>query len=586
SELSVLFPGLAGLTIVEWEVDLSDFTLDEMIEDYRSLAIENPNNYIGMNEKLYLNWIDDFLVSPFCIVRRVDNLLKTFSGSLTSVELEILEQLSKRARYEQEQKDLVLINSLRDWLNFYPDGKVVVFCGDNNLAINLFELLDDGLDSIEVEYFDCDETPQFNLPGSSVRVLICDGRGEDGLNLHGGRRLAIHYGLTRSCSRIEQRLGRLNRYSANLRSVRPVESLIIIPKRTGVLSKWVNLLDNAVEVFDKTVASLQFVLEEHLEKAWKKTAKNGPKSIDEIFHQLSGENGLLCLERKKVKAQEELLAMDEEVHQAIEFAEQMSEADEIAEEQARDMVGWINDVLQFKMSGSVNNIFRFSFRGDADHGARTMVDVRTFISKCLNGIDMGANHTASTSQMTVSRSNTYGSQEVFPFRFGQPFIDSIWDLMQTDSRGSSSAYLRMFKDRSFPELRQCFRLDWLISSCGPGCTDIEKRIGDEKLTPYILTQWLEEDGRPVDTEFQKMLELPYESNNGFVDKSLKPDLWKALNKILPPESWKKGVLALEEFARNSILQTFSSDQPLPYVQLIAMHATLLAGPDTFSEVNA
>lgn len=588
SGLSMLFPGLAGLTIKEWGINPRDLTLDEMLEDYRSLALEDPENYIGMSADLYLNWIDDFLVSPLCITLRVNHLLQALSGSLSSNETEVLQQILETSKHEQDQKDNALIEALSEWLNAHPDGKAVVFCGKKNVSANVFEILEDRLKGIEIEHFTTNDTPQFNLLASKVRVLICDSRGEDGLNLHGGRRLAVHYGLTRSCSRIEQRLGRLNRYSANLKSVRPVESLIILPERSGLVSRWVSLLDNAVEVFDKTVASLQFVLEEHLDGVWKKTAINGLSEIDKSIVQLTGENGLLSLERKKVKVQEELLAMDEEVSQAVEFAEQMAQADEDAEHQASDMIGWITNVLQFKMSGSVNSLFRFSYRGDGDHGARTMVDVRTFISKCLNGIDMNGANSASTSQMAVSRSDIYGAVEVYPFRYGQPFIDSIWDLMQTDSRGASTAYLRMCKDRSFPELRQCFRLGWLVSAYSSGCTYAEQRIGDEKISPKIITQWLEEDGRPVDLEFQKFLELPYESNTSFEDKSLKPDVWKALNNLISPDAWKRNVLAVEVHGRNLIYQSLSGEienSHTPHIQLISIHATLLVSPDTSSELR-
>jgi ATP-dependent helicase HepA len=588
SGLSMLFPGLAGLTIKEWEINPRALTLDEILEEYRSLALENPNSYIGMSEDLYLKWIDDYLVSPLCITLRVNHLLQALSGSLSTIETEVLQQLLETSKQEQDQKDNALIEVLREWLNTNPDGKAVVFCGKKNVSANVFEILEDRLNGIEVEHFTTDETPQFNSLTSKVRVLVCDNRGEDGLNLHGGRRLAVHYGLTRSCSRIEQRLGRLNRYSANLKSVRPVESLIILPERSGLVSRWVSLLDNAVEVFDKTVASLQFVLEEHLDGVWKKTAINGLSEIDKSIVQLTGENGLLSLERKKVKVQEELLAMDEEVSQAVEFAEQMLQADEDAEHQASDMIGWITNVLQFKMSGSVDSLFRFSYRGDGDHGARTMVDVRTFISKCLNGIDMNGANSASTSQMTVSRSEIYGGVEIYPFRFGQPFIDSIWDLMQTDSRGASTAYLRLCKDRSFPELRQCFRLGWLVTAYNSGCTYAEQRIGDEKISPKIIIQWLEEDGRPVDLEFQKFLELPYESNTSFEDKSLKPDVWKAINTLISPEAWKRNVLAVEVHGRNLVLQSLSGEidnSQTPHIQLISIHATLLVSPDTSSELR-
>ncbi|MDP0958958.1 helicase SNF2, partial [Klebsiella pneumoniae] len=87
------------------------------------------------------------------------------------------------------------------------------------------------------------QTLQFTQPQSPIRVLLCDKSGEDGLNLHGGRRLAVHYGLPRSCSRIEQRLGRLNRYSANLIRIKPSQSLLLKNYAAqGLRNLWADLL--------------------------------------------------------------------------------------------------------------------------------------------------------------------------------------------------------------------------------------------------------------------------------------------------------------------------------------------------------
>ncbi|MCP6536228.1 hypothetical protein NL488_27330, partial [Klebsiella pneumoniae] len=48
--------------------------------------------------------------------------------------------------------------------------------------------------------------------GSKCQILVCDRRAEEGVNLHGGRKIALHYDLLLSPNRMEQRLGRLNRY--------------------------------------------------------------------------------------------------------------------------------------------------------------------------------------------------------------------------------------------------------------------------------------------------------------------------------------------------------------------------------------
>jgi ATP-dependent helicase HepA len=241
SGLAVLFPGLAGLIINKWQIDPYSVTVDELIEDYRNLALDNPNDFQGMSSDIYLKWIDDFLISPLCVSKRALHLLNAFNGSLQSVENEILRQLVEVSDREQIEKDDALITALSEWLRAHPDGKAVIFCGDQSVSLHVYEVLEVGLTRTRIEHYTNEHRPEFCQQGSDVRVFVCDYRGEDGLNLHGGRRLAVHYALTRSCSRIEQRLGRLNRYSANLKAVRPVESLIIIPDRDGLVNRWMSI---------------------------------------------------------------------------------------------------------------------------------------------------------------------------------------------------------------------------------------------------------------------------------------------------------------------------------------------------------
>lgn len=585
SGLAVLFPGLAGLCRKEWLVDNKMLTIDELLEEYRSLAMDDPEAFFAMGPKQYLDWVDDLLICPLRVGQRAEHLLISASESFLQEEQDILQQLVETAKIEQEAKDNALIEALEVWLHANPNGKAVLFCGEQEIASYVFEKLVNKFYE-NVEQYTPSETPKFCFPDSNIRILVSDQRGEDGLNLHGGRRLAVHYSLTRSFSRIEQRLGRLNRYSANLKGVKPVESLVILPARSGLTSQWISLLDDAVGLFNSTAASLQYMLEEHLEQTWKEVIHRGVIALDESICQLKGEYGLLAKERKKVKAQEALLAMDEEVSQAAEFADQMAEADRRAEQQANWMAGWITQALQFKQLGDFNNVFRFAFQSNSDNGAQTLVDVRTFISTCLTGIDMDSGYPPSTMPMSVLRSRVAGQEEVYPFRYGQPFIDAIWDLLQTDSRGASTAILRFVENVSLPEPRLFFRLKWLVSMTPPGANHIQQRCGDDHMPPQVFQQWLREDGRLVDPELEKFLDMPYDkSARNYRDLNLRTHVWHDLSPWLPLEKWQKIVLAIEEHGRNRVQEELNLKGNIsfnPHFQLLSMCAILLCGPDTFS----
>lgn len=590
--LSFLFPGLAGLTRRTWHVDDSIITLDELIEEYRSTAKASPESFLGMDEEHYLGWIDDLLANPEKVGLRAKTLLEEKREVLPEAEIEILTELRETAIIEQDSKDRALSESLTSWLSLYPEGKAVVFCADRGTASHVHSLLSTQLGT-SVEVHNPGQVPTFCDPESDVRVLVCDPRGEDGLNLHGGHRLALHYSLSRLFSRIEQRLGRLNRYSANLRGVRPVDSMALIPDRPCLSSRWLDLLDSGVGLFDETAASLQYVLEDHLEHTWKRVFQSGDVMLEQSTQELSGENGLLAQERKRIKAQEELMAMDEDVGLAQNFAEQLEDADEMAEQHAHLMAGWITKALRFDLKGSLNGIFRFAFAGESARKGRTLVDLKSFLQTCLTGIDFDNGYPPSTQPMSASRSEVADKHGVFPFRYGQPFVDSIWHLMQEDSRGVASAFLRIFDKLRSPEPRIFFKLNWLVTATNPSDDLLHQRRGDEKYPPKIISQWLGEDGQPVSEQLQAILERPYESDgrgDGYQDLNLRANVWCEIEELIPAEDWKTTVLSVEqaglEQVAREIEKTEGARECELSVRLVSVLSIVLCSLETLEKKGA
>ena len=125
--LSFLFPGLAGLTRRTWQVDDSIITLDELVDEYRSIAKASPETFLGMGEEHYLAWIDDLLANPEKVGLRAKALLEEKGEVLPEAEIEILTELRESAIIEQDSKDRALSESLASWLSLYPEGKAVVF---------------------------------------------------------------------------------------------------------------------------------------------------------------------------------------------------------------------------------------------------------------------------------------------------------------------------------------------------------------------------------------------------------------------------------------------------------------------------
>lgn len=579
-QLAWLFPGLAGLSRSYWPVAARMPSLDLLLEEYRSQANRDSDEFQAMSSEVYLQWVDDLLTSPFLVGQRALHASQHLAGSLRQAEQELLNDIAQQAHREQADKDNCLVETMQIWLAEHESGKAVVFCSAEDVAQHVFTVLASEL-GVAVERYIPGRELRFVLPASSVRVLICDYRGEDGLNLHGGQRLAVHYSLPRSFSRIEQRLGRLNRYSANLVGVRPVESLALLPAHDGLIRRWVDVLDLSVGLFNNTVASLQYVLEEHLEQTWKKVALSGDSALLSGAAGLSGDDGLLVRERRRVKVQEELLMLDDEVSEAKAFAEQIADADESAEEQAKRMCTWITKGLQFNFEGNLHAPFRLRFAVEGSRlAAKTLVDVQTFVATCLTGIDPESGNPPATAPMSFSRVQVAGQSGVYPFRYGQPFVDSIYNLITVDSRGATSAFLRVLEKSSLSVPKTFFRLDWLVAATKPGVSRLEQLYGDELMTPSVQSHWLAEDGSLVFAESMlKSLEWPYDkSNPGFQDINLRSDVWPELESLLPAEQWKRMVLEIASRSRQRILADLAETQIFsfePQLHLLSMQAVVV-----------
>ena len=555
--------------------------MDELLDDYRNQVMTDPDYFKVMSRDNYLQWIDDALISPINVKLRAKKALNETNVNIPEPEREILLQIVKTATEEQERKDQLLGQVLNSWLTDNPDGKAVVFCSQESLSHHLVKRLKEQL-LFEVIGNSAPAVRSFNSSENQVRVLVCDQRGEDGLNFNGGRRLALHYSLPRDISRIEQRLGRFNRYSANLINVKPVESAVLISDRIELTALWVELLDDVMQVFNRTLASLQYMLEEQLAEIWKKYFQEGYNIFNQASEILSGDTGLISKEFKRVKAQEELMSLEEEVEEAFEFAEGLEEADEIAEEQVRHMTGWIKKALNFQQTGRPGEGFRFRFI--LNNGPPTLVDVHSFISNCMLSLDFEGGYPPTTMPMSASRTEVVNGKGLYPLRYGQPFVDAIWDLMQEDSRGTSMAFLRIVNGHSYNEPEIFFRFSWLLCAHPYHANRVEQRIADEKFLPQIKTIWVRQDGGEPSEEELETVSSPYKSY-GYTDLNLRSSLWSLVEDWFPSDLWQRTVLDITEKSLQMSTASYSDIDVDLHTRLLSAQAVILCNNNLLSYIE-
>ncbi len=585
--LSWLFPGLDGVQMAHWDVAPNEVTLDELLEEYRSCASVYPHLYPNFTARNGLAWLDAHFTSPLILTRLAKQVLDNGAGS--AEEQALLEQIISTARQEQKRKDDLLSEQLARWFTEHPQGKAVVFCAEESAAARLFVKLGMTLSQRVIRH-QPDEPDNVMTLAGNWQIMVCDKRGEDGLNLHGEQRLAVHYALSRDFNRFEQRLGRFNRYSSTLNSSK-VQSLILLPSRASLTQAWLTLLDQGIGLFNNSVASLQFVLETKLEETWQRFLREGVKALEAATEDFRGESGLIALERQRVNTQENLLSMEQEVIAAREFAEQLLHAEHEAEEQAVDLLRWVTDALKFVQYPDEKKGFRLRFeRGNRRE--KTRVDIPTFLNKCLLGMDYSKGYPPTSAAMSLERGEVSTSDSaLYPFRYGQPFLETVWDLMQEDPRGTTMAILRMEKSsgkkRYSPALYCHFH--WLVTADAEGDFSASgQRRRDAKFAPRMVSFWLDDLNEVASEETCETLEKPddLKGNDDYEDYNLLSEGWVSIEQWFPAPNWQATILKMAQEAQAIAQQRVENAEGVTlHYQLMAIKAVILCTRETFLGEN-
>jgi ATP-dependent helicase HepA len=587
--ISQLFPGLAGATNVPWSVDTQLLAIDQILDAYRDEHFRTQSRKGVVNSRNLIEWLELYMISPMLVSARAKHLLKRERDQLAQHEVELLDDLVFCGESEQEAKDKLLSELLVKHFKDNNKSKVIVFCSNCSVADHVSDLLV-ALFGDVVERHDPKVIPEFST-SDSLRVFVCDQRGEDGLNLHGGHKFLVHYSVPLSFAKIEQRNGRVNRYSATI-FARPIPSAVLLPNRTGIFTHWVDVLGKTVRIFDQSVASLQYVLQDKIDEAWRQVVEHGLQPLLILKDDLSGQDGLLERERRKVSAQEELNSMNEEVERAVEFARALEAADEVAEAQAEHMLGWITKGLHFEQkAGEVRDSFRIRYSVGGVRAPRTLVDVMSFIEKCITGIDKDKSDWSEpvTSLMSPDRELVSHGENVYPLRYGQPFVDTIYDLSRSDTRGICSTLIRAVAGIRYESPKVFFRFSWTVTACEPDASPRIQRLADQKYAPRFITHWLNEAGESVKDDFlEAILECPYSKTQTRIgreihyrDVNVGHQYWDELEDHFPKGEWAQFIQAIGKAAHSLVtsdsLKGTEVNGVTPNAHLEALTAVILIG---------
>ena len=565
-ELDGLLPGREGLTTVEYEDDLFN-EVEDHLEAWRLAALEAVFGDEDSEYALKLSHqFSLFLDLAYCDVCALAYLLSSRLGLNTVAKKEWgvlindadLELVKTTKLFHGEQKHLKVIletvsasskpyelrfDVIDDIIRkqFKNDFRVIVFVSSPSLAYDLCRFLKE-LHTKEHPIYrhssDDSDWCAFREPNNKG-VLVCDYRAEEGLNLQGGRSCILHADLPMSPNRIEQRMGRLDRFGVG----KSVVSLNLIPKGCGYHKAWHDCLNDAYEVFSRSIAALQYVVEDETRKMRELLFSEGEQAIEDSRSQLMGEEGLLRREQKDILAQDELDAID--VRQLDEESDLTHRIEELEEDEGKIQYvfeAWLRSCLKFIHVGENDprdRVVRYHY-ASSNSRRPTLVSAHDFVSRFEPTIERGAVHSHFGSPLTWAMSfyrETSRCRNVGIARIGNPLVDCLSNYLRWDDRGTAFAFWRHSHLIPKDEVRIYFRFDYFVeigdlseSSHSEDLSSMHlheiRRRGDSVFPPIVRSIWISEDMEVVDGEI--LDELTPEYAKGPRDKNLHPQRWQTL----------------------------------------------------------
>jgi ATP-dependent helicase HepA len=340
------------------------------------------------------------------------------------------------------------------------------------------------------------EAERFRLD-PTLQVLVLDRSGEEGLNLHFADAI-VHADLPFSVSRLEQRIGRLDRFG---RTKGPIKHVVITPSGEDETpwSAWLELLKQALGIFDRPVSDIQFALGAIETDLWRRLLQSGASAaygdLEPLQHRVAQERQQL----------DEQYALDQ-LALSRESARALVKGIEAAEEDEADLAQHVDGLLKLlqfhgRMRGEV---FQLSWTHE------TLLPEQPW---------RPVFEAALRRPLTWRRRVAEARADVSLLRPGAGLVEALERLLEWDDRGSAFATWRQRPGWGGPgEERLAFRLCWTVGPqpvAGAGLQAREDRSGLRRqaqaaLPPWTVVQHLDDGLSPIaDVALLRVLEESY-----------------------------------------------------------------------------
>jgi ATP-dependent helicase HepA len=376
--------------------------------------------------------------------------------------------------------------------------------------------------------------------GSGKRILFCDRSGQDGLNLERAD-VAFMLDLPFQPVLVEQRLGRLDRIGRR----RPFQVRVLVGvEELGLQAAWFEVLDSGFGIFDDSIASLQFYLDEIVPILRRAAFEGGGQRL---LAELASIRSEVVLQRRIIR-NDRLLGEMEVEPRISQVSNSLAKCQRNFSKLQNAFESWVRIVWRVtcRKPGEMTPTYRFGT--DNLISTNNLNLVRQLGRKTRNGIE-------------ITGSFDRGCCARFPgtdlFTCGHSILDLLYRQSLNSDLGTCCAYRRTTNTISVGRATICFKLTVTIAP------NIEGTLGDnlkkivEFLCPAISIQLiLKQNGELISDEARKIVvSRPYDSNRDF---AVRPENLSSLYQFMNED-------ALAEVCQKISVELYQTVLSLPEV---------------------
>ncbi|GFO65881.1 hypothetical protein GMPD_38000 [Geomonas paludis] len=571
-----------------------------LLEQWRSSAAlsvyrEEEGKRAAVLSELFFLFLEALIASPQELLSLVEKRLNGAADKAGAAALlypgerETLLQL--RSATLELCRDDAKLHALADLLERLVNSRgkqVILFCTYPGTASEVTEFIEKrfpGKVATHQPSSDC--SVEGILKDANCAILVCDRRAEEGLNLHQGsqEKVMVHYDLPLSPNRLEQRIGRLDRFGF----LGDILSHAVVCQDDVYETLWSACLEDGFGVFHQSIATMQYLIDAEMASLRREVLVQGGDAVQALTLRLGGEAGLMVKELQKIELQDQLDAMQDEPLQAF---DDLEDVDGDWKGIQAQVDAWVEHNLLFEkvphhIEGFAppDRVFRFQYNHDRNRN--TLVPLDRFMEKFLPVIDLKARGGGSQKPRSFPfsyRRETAVAKGLQLLRYGNPFIDGMMDFTSQDDRGKSFALWRYAPSYvAQEEVDHFFRFDFTVEVDLATAMSLAKmmglpnlrtihqalrRQGDITLPPLYQTVWLNADFEVPDTQLvESHLELPYSKlprRDGSYDRNLNHHRWETIMQMNFPviRQWDQVCAAARSAAVAAFREATNLDEEL------------------------